>query len=162
MCNSKGLKHSIINDFGVVVQSNDVNKVKHFYCLANSACASTKNRYKMSHGCTSGPTDHLLSRHGIRAQKSIMADNTRAELQGRCSECYVGHWRLLYPGYTGSGLFYTGSGLFYTGSGLFYTGPSVFYTGHCIFYTGSGLLYTGSGLFYRIRLYLTFVDSKRI
>lgn len=30
------------------------------------------------------------------------------------------------------------------------------------FYTGSGLLYTGSDLFYRIRLYLTFVDSKRI
>ena len=36
-------------------------------------------------------TDHLLSRHRIRAQKSIIADNTRAELQGSCSECYVGH-----------------------------------------------------------------------
>ena len=87
----KGLKHSIIYDFGVVVQSNDLNKVKHFYCLANAACVSTKNKYKMSHGCTSGPTDHLLSRHGIRAQKSIMADNTRAELQGSYNECYVGH-----------------------------------------------------------------------
>ena len=74
----KGLKHSVIYDFGVVVQTNDNNKIRNL----NGACCATKNKYKMSNGCTSGPTDHLLSRHGVRALKSIMVENTRAELLG--------------------------------------------------------------------------------
>ena len=81
----KGTKHSITYDFGVVVQTNDNSKIRNFYCLANGACCATKNKYKMSNGCTSGPTDHLLSRHGIRALKSIMVESTRAELLGSLS-----------------------------------------------------------------------------
>ena len=143
MCNSKGLKHSIINDFGVVVQSNDVNKVKHFYCLANSACASTKNRYKMSHGCTSGPTDHLLSRHG----KKIELKN-RLWLITQEQNCKVDAVNVMWDtdDY----------------SILDIPGPAFFIPDPAVFYTGSGLFYTGSGLFCRIRLYLTFVDFKRI
>ena len=77
----QGLKHSVIYDFGVVVLCED-KKSKYFFCMANHACCVTKSKYKMSNGCTSGPTEHLLSRHGIRAQKSVMVENTRAQLLG--------------------------------------------------------------------------------
>jgi hypothetical protein len=52
------------------------------FCLANHACCTTRSKYKMSSGCTSGPTEHLLSRHGIRAQKTVMVENTKAQLLG--------------------------------------------------------------------------------
>ena len=45
---------------------------------------------------------------------------------------------------------------------FFIPDPVFFIPVTAFFYTGSGLFYTGSGIFYRIRLYLTFVDSKRI
>ena len=58
----------------------------------------------MSLGCTSGPTDHLLTRHGIRAQKSIMVEKARAELLGICTQ--TSQW-FVSVNHNASGLFYT-------------------------------------------------------
>ena len=58
----------------------------------------------MSLGCTSGPTDHLLTRHGIRAQKSVMVENTRAELLGKCTQ--TSPW-FVSVNHNVSGLYYT-------------------------------------------------------
>ena len=78
----KGPKRSVLYDFGVIVQSLD-GKVKHFYCLANGPCCYGKSKCKMSSGCTSGPSDHLRDRHGVRTQRSLMIENTKTELLGK-------------------------------------------------------------------------------
>ena len=106
------------------MHSLDNAKNKHFYCLANTACSSLNKKYKMSLGCTSGPTDHLLTRHGIRAQKSILVENTRAELLGK--RIQTSPW-LVSLNHIVSGLYYTGSDVMFTGSGLFTTGSGIMF-----------------------------------
>lgn len=77
-------KCSVIYGYGVVVERSIANMapVRYFYCMAHSTCRRAANKFKMSNGGTSGAADHLSTRHGIRAQKSVMVEEKRTALIG--------------------------------------------------------------------------------